>query len=128
MFMKNIRDDRWTDWLIDEGHRWENIDRVKPAKRLLGILFLLLVYLIIGLIFAGLSMLVLHAVDLETIGSNTILPFSFLYSDDKYLFPCIELVLSLATVIYKCRKDNTGERVLFSLFLCLSILFLYYQW
>lgn len=113
MFMKNIRDDRWTDWLIDEEHRWENIDRVKPAKRILGILFLLLVYLIIGLIFAGLSMLVLHVFDLETIGSNTILPFSFLNSDYKYLFACIDLVLSLATVIYKCRKDNTGERVLF---------------
>ena len=113
MFMKNIRDDRWTDWLIDEEHRWENIDRVKPARWILGILFLLLVYLIIGLIFAGLSMLILHAVDLETIGSNTILPFSFLYSDDKYLFACIDLVLSLATVIYKYRKNNTGERVLF---------------
>ena len=113
MFMKNIRDDRWTDWLIDEEHRWENIDRVKPARWILGILFLLLFYLIIGLIFAGLSMLILHAVDLETIGSNTILPFSFLYSDDKYLFPCIDLVLSLATVIYKYRKNNTGERVLF---------------
>lgn len=113
MFMKNIRDDRWTDWLIDEEHRWENIDRVKPARWILGILFLLLFYLIIGLIFAGLSMLILHAVDLETIGSNTILPFSFLYSDDKYLFACIDLVLSLATVIYKYRKDNTGERVLF---------------
>ena len=111
--MKNIRDDRWTDWLIDEEHRWENIDRVKPARWILGILFLLLFYLIIGLIFAGLSMLILHAVDLETIGSNTILPFSFLYSDDKYLFACIDLVLSLATVIYKYRKDNTGERVLF---------------
>ena len=58
-------------------------------------------------------MLILHAVDLETTGSNTILPFSFLYSDDKYLFACIDLVLSLATVIYKYRKDNTGERVLF---------------
>ena len=46
--MKNIWDDRWPDWLIDEGHRWENIDRVKLAKRILGILFLLLVYLIIG--------------------------------------------------------------------------------
>ena len=113
MFMKNIRDDRWTDWLIDEEYRWENIDRVKPARWILGILFLLLFYLIIGLIFAGLSMLILHAVDLETIGSNTILPFSFLYSDDKYLFACIDLVLSLATVIYKYRKDNTGERVLF---------------
>jgi hypothetical protein len=73
----------------------------------------LLVYLIIGLIFAGLSMLVLHVFDLEKIGSNTILPFSFLNSDYKYLFACIDLVLSLATVIYKCRKDNTGERVLF---------------
>ena len=113
MFMKNIRDDRWTDWLIDEEHRWENIDRVKPARWILGILFLLLVYLIIGLIFAGLSMLVLHVFDLEKIGSNTILPFSFLNSDYKYLFACIALVLSLATVIYKCRKDNTGERVLF---------------
>ncbi|VTY10737.1 Uncharacterised protein [Prevotella melaninogenica] len=113
MFMKNIRDDRWTDWLIDEGHRWENIDRVKPAKRILGILFLLLVYLIIGLIFAGLSMLVLHVFDLEKIGSNTILPFSFLNSDYKYLFACIALVLSLVTVIYKYRKNNTGERVLF---------------
>ena len=113
MFMKNIWDDRWTDWLIDEEHRWENIDRVKPARWILGILFLLLFYLIIGLIFAGLSMLILHAVDLETIGSNTILPFSFLNSDDKYLFACIALVLSLATVIYKYRKDNTGERVLF---------------
>ena len=113
MFMKNIRDDRWTDWLIDEEHRWENIDRVKPARWILGILFLLLVYLIIGLIFAGLSMLVLHVFDLEKIGSNTILPFSFLNSDYKYLFACIDLVLSLATVIYKCRKDNTGERVLF---------------
>ena len=111
--MKNIRDDRWTDWLIDEGHRWENIDRVKLAKRILGILFLLLVYLIIGLIFAGLSMLVLHVFDLEKIGSNTILPFSFLNSDYKYLFACIALVLSLATVIYKYRKNNTGERVLF---------------
>ena len=113
MFMKNIRDDRWTDWLIDEEHRWENIDRVKPARWILGILFLLLVYLIIGLIFAGLSMLVLHVFDLEKIGSNTILPFSFLNSDYKYLFACIALVLSLATVIYKYRKDNTGERVLF---------------
>lgn len=113
MFMKNIRDDRWTDWLIDEEHRWENIDRVKPARWILGILFLLLFYLIIGLIFAGLSMLILHAVDLETIGSNTILPFSFLNSDYKYLFACIALVLSLATVIYKYRKNNTGERVLF---------------
>ena len=113
MFMKNIRDDRWTDWLIDEGHRWENIDRVKPARRILGILFLLLVYLIIGLIFAGLSMLVLHVFDLEKIGSNTILPFSFFNSDYKYLFAWIALVLSLATVIYKYRKDNTGERVLF---------------
>lgn len=113
MFMKNIRDDRWTDWLIDEGHRWENIDRVKPARWILGILFLLLFYLIIGLIFAGLSMLVLHVFDLEKIGSNTILPFSFLNSDYKYLFACIDLVLSLATVIYKYRKNNTGERVLF---------------
>lgn len=113
MFMKNIRDDRWTDWLIDEEHRWENIDRVKPARWILCILFLLLVYLIIGLIFAGLSMLVLYVFDLEKIGSNTILPFSFLYSDDKYLFACIDLVLSLATVIYKYRKNNTGERVLF---------------
>ena len=113
MFMKNIRDDRWTDWLIDEEHRWENIDRVKPARWILGILFLLLVYLIIGLIFAGLSMLVLHVFDLEKIGSNTILPFSFFNSDYKYLFACIALVLSLATVIYKYRKDNTGERVLF---------------
>lgn len=113
MFMKNIRDDRWTDWLIDEEHRWENIDRVKPARWILGILFLLLVYLIIGLIFAGLSMLVLHVFDLEKIGSNTILPFSFLNSDYKYLFACIDLVLSLATVIYKYRKNNTGERVLF---------------
>ena len=111
--MKGIWDDRWTDWLIDEEHRWENIDRVKPARWILGILFLLLVYLIIGLIFAGLSMLVLHVFDLEKIGSNTILPFSFLNSDYKYLFACIALVLSLATVIYKCRKDNTGERVLF---------------
>lgn len=111
--MKNIWDDRWPDWLIDEGYRWENIDRVKPAKRILGILFLLLVYLIIGLIFAGLSMLVLHVFDLEKIGSNTILPFSFLNSDYKYLFACIALVLSLATVIYKYRKNNTGERVLF---------------
>ena len=113
MFMKNIRDDRWTDWLIDEEHRWENIDRVKPARWILGILFLLLFYLIIGLIFAGLSMLVLHVFDLEKIGSNTILPFSFLNSDYKYLFACIALVLSLATVIYKYRKNNTGERVLF---------------
>ena len=112
MFMKNIRDDRWTDWLIDEEHRWENIDRVKQARRILGILFLLLVYLIIGLIFVGLSMLVLHVFDLEKIGSNTILPFSFLNSDYKYLFACIALVLSLATVIYKYRKNNTGERVL----------------
>ncbi len=111
--MKNIRDDRWTDWLIDEEHRWENIDRVKPANRILGILFLLLVYLVIGLIFVGLSMLVLHVFDLEKIGSNTILPFSFLNSDYKYLFACIALVLSLATVIYKYRKNNTGERVLF---------------
>jgi len=111
--MKNIRDDRWTDWLIDEEHRWENIDRVKPARWILGILFLLLFYLIIGLIFAGLSMLVLHVFDLEKIGSNTILPFSFLNSDYKYLFACIALVLSLATVIYKYRKNNTGERVLF---------------
>ena len=111
--MKNIRDDRWTDWLIDEEHRWENIDRVKPARWILGILFLLLVYLIIGLIFAGLSMLVLYVFDLEKIGSNTILPFSFLNSDYKYLFACIALVLSLATVIYKYRKNNTGERVLF---------------
>ena len=111
--MKNIWDDRWPDWLIDEGHRWENIDRVKPAKRFLGIISLLLVYLVIGLIFAGLSMLVLHVFDLEKIGSNTILPFSFLNSDYKYLFACIALVLSLATVIYKYRKDNTGERVLF---------------
>ena len=113
MFMKNIRDDRWTDWLIDEEHRWENIDRVKPARWILGMLFLLLVYLVIGLIFVGLSMLVLHVFDLENIGSNTILPFSFLYSDDKYLFACIDLVLSLATAIYKYRKNNTGERVLF---------------
>ena len=113
MFMKNIRDDRWTDWLIDEEHRWENIDRVKPARWILGILFLLLFYLIIGLIFAGLSMLVLHVFDLEKIGSNTILPFSFLNSDYKYLFACIALVLCLATVIYKYRKNNTGERVLF---------------
>ena len=113
MFMKNIRDDRWTDWLIDEEHRWENIDRVKPARWILGILFLLLFYLIIGLIFAGLSMLVLHVFDLEKIGSNTILPFSFLNSDYKYLFACIALVLSLATVIYQYRKNNTGERVLF---------------
>lgn len=113
MFMKNIRDDKWTDWLIDEEHRWENIDRVKPARWILGVFFLLLFYLIIGLIFAGLSMLVLHVFDLEKIGSNTILPFSFLNSDYKYLFACIDLVLSLATVIYKCRKDNTGERVLF---------------
>lgn len=113
MFMKNIWDDRWPDWLIDEEHRWENIDRVKPARWILGVFFLLLVYLIIGLIFAGLSMLVLHVFDLEKIGSNTILPFSFLNSDYKYLFACIDLVLSLATVIYKCRKDNTGERVLF---------------
>lgn len=113
MFMKNIRDDRWTDWLIDEEHRWENIDRVKPARWILGILFLLLFYLIIGLIFAGLSILVLHVFDLEKIGSNTILPFSFLNSDYKYLFACIALVLSLATVIYKYRKNNTGERVLF---------------
>ena len=113
MFMKNIRDDRWTDWLIDEEHRWENIDRVKLARWILGILFLLLFYLIIGLIFAGLSMLVLHVFDLEKIGSNTILPFSFLNSDYKYLFACIALVLSLATVIYKYRKNNTGERVLF---------------
>jgi hypothetical protein len=111
--MKNIRDDRWTDWLIDEEHRWENIDRVKPARWILGMLFLLLVYLVIGLIFVGLSMLVLHVFDLENIGSNTILPFSFLYSDDKYLFACIDLVLSLATAIYKYRKNNTGERVLF---------------
>ena len=111
--MKNIWDDRWPDWLIDEEHRWENIDRVKPARRILGILFLLLVYLIIGLIFAGLSMLVLHVFNLEKIGSNTILPFSFLNSDYKYLFACIALVLSLATVIYKYRKNNTGERVLF---------------
>ena len=111
--MKNIRDDKWTDWLIDEEHRWENIDRVKPARWILGILFLLLFYLIIGLIFAGLSMLVLHVFDLEKIGSNTILPFSFLNSDYKYLFACIALVLSLATVIYKYRKNNTGERVLF---------------
>ena len=111
--MKNIRDDRWTDWLIDEEHRWENIDRVKPARWILCILFLLLVYLIIGLIFAGLSMLVLYVFDLEKIGSNTILPFSFLNSDYKYLFACIALVLSLATVIYKYRKNNTGERVLF---------------
>ncbi len=111
--MKNIWDDRWPDWLIDEEHRWENIDRVKPARWILGILFLLLVYLIIGLIFVGLSMLVLHVFDLEKIGSNTILPFSFLNSDYKYLFACIALVLSLATVIYKYRKDNTGERVLF---------------
>lgn len=111
--MKNIWDDRWTDWLIDEEHRWENIDRVKPARWILGILFLLLVYLIIGLIFAGLSMLVLHVFDLEKIGSNTILPFSFLNSDYKYLFASIALILSLATVIYKFRKDNTGERVLF---------------
>ena len=110
--MKNIWDDRWPDWLIDEGHRLENIDRVKPAKRLLGILFLLLVYLVIGLIFAGLPMLVLHVFDLEKIGSNTILPFPFLNSDYKYLFACIALVLSLATVIYKYRKTNTGERVL----------------
>ena len=84
--MKGIWDDRWPDWLIDEGHRWENIDRVKPAKRLLGIISLLLVYLVIGLIFAGLSMLVLHVFDLEKIGSNTILPFSFFNSDYKYLF------------------------------------------
>ena len=111
--MKNIWDDRWPDWLIDEGHRWENIDGVKPAKRLLGIISLLLVYLVIGLIFAGLSMLVLHVFDLEKIGSNTILPFSFLNSDYKYLFACIALVLSLATVIYKYRKNNTGERTLF---------------
>ncbi|MBF1613396.1 MAG: hypothetical protein HXO36_03880 [Prevotella sp.] len=69
--------------------------------------------MIIGLIFAGLSMLVLHVFDLEKIGSNTILPFSFLNSDYKYLFACIALVLSLATVIYKYRKNNTGERVLF---------------
>ena len=68
----------------------------------------------------------LHVFDLEKIGSNTILPFSFLNSDYKYLFACIALVLSLATVIYKYRKNNTGERVLFSLFLCLSILFLYH--
>lgn len=111
--MKNIWDDRWPDWLIDEGHRWENIDRVKPAKRLLGIISLLLVYLVIGLIFAGLSMLVLHVFNLEKIGSNTILPFSFFNSDYKYLFACIALVLSLATVIYKYRKNNTGERTLF---------------
>lgn len=111
--MKNIRDDRWTDWLIDEEHRWENIDRVKPANRILGILFLLLVYLVIGLIFAGLSMLVLHVFDLEKIGSNTILPFSIFNSDYKYLLACIALVLSLTTVIYKYRKNNTGERVLF---------------
>lgn len=39
MFMKNIRDDRWTDWLIDEEHRWENIDRVKLARRILGVFF-----------------------------------------------------------------------------------------
>ena len=58
-------------------------------------------------------MLVLHVFDLEKIGSNTILPFSFLNSDYKYLFACIALVLSLATVIYKYRKNNTGERVLF---------------
>ena len=58
-------------------------------------------------------MLVLHVFDLEKIGSNTILPFSFFNNDYKYLFACIALVLSLATVIYKCRKDNTGERVLF---------------
>lgn len=51
--MKNIWDDRWPDWLIGKEHRWESIDRVKPAKRLLGILFLLLVYLVIGLIFEG---------------------------------------------------------------------------
>ncbi len=57
-------------------------------------------------------MLVLHVFDLEKIGSNTILPFSFLNSDYKYLFACIALVLSLATVIYKYRKNNTGERVL----------------
>lgn len=113
MFMKNIRDDRWPDWLIGKEHRWESIDRVKSAKRLLGILFLLLVYLVIGLIFAGLSILVLYVFDLEKIGSNTILPFSFLNSDYKYLFACIDLVLSLATVIYKYRKNNTGERVLF---------------
>ena len=110
--MKNIWDDRWPDWLIDEEHRWENIDRVKPARWILGILFLLLVYLVIGLIFAGLPMLVLHVFDLEKIGSNTILPFPFLNSDYKYLFACIALVLSLATVIYKYRKTNTGERVL----------------
>ncbi len=125
MFMKNIRDDRWTDWLIDEEHRWENIDRVKPARWILGILFLLLVYLIIGLIFAGLSMLVLHVFDLEKIGSNTILPFSFLNSDYKYLFACIALVLSLATVIYKYRKDNTGERVLFFLYFYACLFFSY---
>ena len=77
MFMKNIRDDRWTDWLIDEEHRWENIDRVKPARWILGILFLLLVYLIIGLIFAGLSMLVLHVFDLEKIGVTQYCLFPF---------------------------------------------------
>ena len=125
--MKNIRDDRWPDWLIDEEHRWENIDRVKPVRWILGILFLLLVYLIIGLIFAGLSMLVLHVFDLEKIGSNTILPFSFLNSDYKYLFACIALVLSLATVIYiSIGRITQGRELFFSLYLCLSILFLYH--
>ena len=108
MFMKNIRDDRWPDWLIDEEHRWENIDRVKPARWILGILFLLLVYLIIGLIFAGLSMLVLHVFDLETIGSNTILPFSFLNSPPlKTIFQhkaCTDKLY--ADSFYKVQKNS----------------------
>lgn len=70
-------------------------------------------------------MLVLHVFDLEKIGSNTILPFSFLNSDYKYLFACIALVLSLATVIYKYRKNNTGERVLFFLYFYACLFFSY---
>lgn len=112
MSMKEIRDDRWADWLIDEEHRWENINKEKPARKLLGKFFLLLIYLVISLFLVGLSIFVLHYFDIGKIGYNTIQPFSFSNSDYKYLSACIALVLSFVTVIYKYRKNNIGERVL----------------
>lgn len=114
--MEEIKDDNWADWLVDDKHRWENINKVKLPRKILGSFFLLLIYLVIALISYGVSVVLLSYVEIGKLGCNTILPFTLSSTDCQYLTAGSVLVLSIVTVMCKSWKESvTDKYVVFSI-------------
>ncbi len=121
--MKETKGDNWTDWLMDDKHRWENISKPDRWRVLMNFLTLAPVFLVVALISYGLYVLVLNYLNIGEICFNTILPFISSSSEFKYTLVGVILVLSLVTVIYRGegRVPDGQIRFIFLLNVCLCL-------